>query len=73
MSAATATLAVVRCPYCVVGDEFNPMVAHLDGRLICAKCGHVVKPHRAFQCSCSQCSNVRATTYRLKQSLSFPR
>ncbi len=67
MSAATAMLAVVRCPYCVVGDEFRPMVVHLDGRLICAKCGHLVNPRdRNFKCSCSQCSNLRAINYQPK-------
>jgi hypothetical protein len=34
---------VVRCPYCVLGDNFMEMVPHLDGRMICRKCGHVVK------------------------------
>ena len=30
----------VRCPYCVLGFEFRRMVAHVDGRHICNKCGH---------------------------------
>ena len=36
----------VCCPCCVVGDEFRSMVAHLDGRFICAKCGHLANPSR---------------------------
>jgi hypothetical protein len=32
MGTATDTLMVVRCPYCVFGEEFRPMIAHLDGR-----------------------------------------
>jgi hypothetical protein len=25
----------IRCPYCTLGVQFRPMVAHLDGRYIC--------------------------------------
>jgi ribosomal protein S27AE len=47
---------VVRCPYCAEGEEFRPMVAHQDGRFICAKCGHLAKPsEKAFKCSCPKC------------------
>jgi len=35
---------IVRCPYCVSGLEFHPMVAHVDGRYICCKCGHTARP-----------------------------
>ena len=66
MGTATATVTAVRCPYCVLGEEFNPMVAHLDGRFICAKCGHLVNPcDKDFKCSCPECSNTRALKYRL--------
>jgi hypothetical protein len=34
----------VRCPYCVLGDEFRSMVVYPDGRFICAKCGHLADP-----------------------------
>jgi hypothetical protein len=33
----------VRCPYCVLGLEFLPMIAHVEGRYICWKCGHTAK------------------------------
>jgi len=59
MGTATATPTVVRCPYCL-GEGFRPMVAHLDGRFICAKCGHVVNScDKNFTCSCPECSNLR--------------
>jgi hypothetical protein len=29
----------VRCPYCVPDVEFRRMVAHVDGRHICNRCG----------------------------------
>jgi hypothetical protein len=28
-------------PYCVSGDEFKPMAALSDGRLVCCQCGHL--------------------------------
>ena len=47
---------VVRCPYCVSCDEFRPMVAHVDGRFICNKCGHVSRPEDMdYKCHCPNC------------------
>jgi hypothetical protein len=31
MCTPIVTLTVVRCPYCVLDDDFRPMLAHLDG------------------------------------------
>jgi ribosomal protein S27AE len=46
----------VRCPYCVLGLEFLPMVAHVDGRYICGKCGHTACPEdAAYRCHCPKC------------------
>lgn len=46
----------VRCPYCVLDHEFRPMVAHLDGRYICNRCGHTTRPDDAtYQCRCPRC------------------
>ena len=57
MRTATEAITVVPCPYCVVSDEYRPMVAHLDGRFICARCGHLVNPcNKDFKCSCPGCS-----------------
>jgi hypothetical protein len=51
---------VIRCPYCVFGDNFMEMVAHLDGRMICRKCGHVVKTWDAgSKCACPKCREMR--------------
>jgi hypothetical protein len=30
---------IIRCPYCVLGFEFRPMIAHVDGGYICNRCG----------------------------------
>ena len=46
----------VRCPYCVSGLEVRPMVAHLDGRYICDKCGHTAHPENTkYKCRCLRC------------------
>ncbi len=55
----TAMADTVRCPYCALGFEFRPMVAHLDGRYICDKCGHTARPDdRKYQCRCPRCVDL---------------
>jgi DNA-directed RNA polymerase subunit RPC12/RpoP len=47
---------MVRCPYCALRLEFRPMVAHLDGRYICDKCGHTARPDESkYRCRCPKC------------------
>ena len=49
----------VRCPYCALGLEFRPMVAHLDGRYICDKCGHTAHPDDLkYHCRCAKCAKM---------------
>jgi hypothetical protein len=49
----------VRCPFCVLGLEFRPMVAHIDGRYICDKCGHTTHPGESeYQCHCPNCRKL---------------
>jgi len=49
----------VRCPYCVSGSESFAMVAHVDGRYICGKCGHTAYPDdAAYSCRCPQCQEL---------------
>jgi ribosomal protein S27AE len=49
----------VQCPYCVLGLEFRPMVAHVDGRYICDKCGHTAYPgNTIYRCRCPKCSEL---------------
>jgi hypothetical protein len=53
---ATDTTLTIRCPYCMAGIEFRPMIAHKDGRFVCRDCAHTVRPgvleHR---CTCRKC------------------
>lgn len=47
---------VIRCPYCIEGDNFKQMIGHLDGRHICARCGHVVRVDEPdYVCNCPKC------------------
>jgi len=62
---AAMTERVVRCPYCVVGNEFMPMIALADGAFVCAKCGHLEMPgHDDLKCHCSRCIELRALGFR---------
>jgi hypothetical protein len=46
---------VVRCPYCVLDDDFRPPLQRPPW-FICEQCGHVVIPEdRDFKCSCRKC------------------
>lgn len=55
----------VRCPYCVTGFEFHAMVAHIDGRYICNKCGHTARPRDAeYECLCPHCRKLAAAGER---------
>jgi hypothetical protein len=56
------TAQVVRCPYCVLGGQFRPLVPHLDGTFICENCGHVSLPdRRSFKCSCYRCQELHSS------------
>jgi hypothetical protein len=54
---------LVRCPYCVSGNEFRPMVRHVDGTFICNGCGHTTRlKDNYYQCGCSRCIELRRIT-----------
>ena len=54
-------VTVVRCPYCVSGDDFRQMTALSDGRFICRQCGHLAIPSdKSFECACGKCFALRA-------------
>ncbi len=53
----------VRCPYCVLGQEFRPMVAHVDGRYICNRCGHTTRPgDERYECHCPRCAKLKVSS-----------
>lgn len=50
----------VRCPYCVINLEFRPLIAHVDGKHICNKCGHVIVRDLDYECHCPNCLKLMA-------------
>lgn len=56
---------VVRCPYCVAGDEFKPMAALSGGRFVCRQCGHLaIATDKSFECACRKCFDLRTVGAR---------
>ena len=56
------TQTVVRCPYCVLGLQFRPMVPHVDGRFVCDMCGHAsASGSTTFKCSCRRCGELQSS------------
>lgn len=50
---------IVRCPYCVLGNDFCPMLPKPDGWFICLECGHTAMPiDPAFRCFCKKCGEL---------------
>jgi DNA-directed RNA polymerase subunit RPC12/RpoP len=48
----------VRCPFCVLGGEFRPMVSDVDG-YICNNCGHTTHPTESeYKCHCPNCRTL---------------
>jgi len=46
---------VVRCPFCVLGDDFRPMLEKPDW-FICEQCGHtLLTGDPEFKCRCANC------------------
>jgi hypothetical protein len=65
MEIAETIEMAIRCPYCVLGYEFRPMVAHADGKFVCNKCGHLAIPSdNNFECACWRCLELRALDSR---------
>jgi hypothetical protein len=52
----------VRCPYCLEGDDFRPMVevsGQRDGTFFCSRCHHIARSAEpAFKCGCSNCTQL---------------
>jgi hypothetical protein len=59
----TDTVMVVRCPNCIAGIEFRPMIAYKDGRFVCRDCAHTTLPGSAeYRCTCRMCLGWRRET-----------
>ena len=55
-------VSTLRCPYCVQGNDFRPMVelsGRSDGTFFCSKCHHVAgSAEGALKCGCANCRNL---------------
>ena len=52
----TDTILTLRCPYCMAGIDFRPMIAYKDGRFVCRDCAHTVRPGiTEYKCTCRRC------------------
>src|ERR1035437_8909793 len=52
----TDTILTIRCPYCMAGIDFRPMIAYKDGRFVCRDCAHTVRPGEPeYRCTCRTC------------------
>ncbi len=57
---------IVRCPYCVLGSEFRPML-HRPNRdwFVCASCGHMAAPRDPYlKCPCVRCREMSRVATR---------
>jgi DNA-directed RNA polymerase subunit RPC12/RpoP len=51
---------VLRCPYCVLFDDFMVMNPTGDGLYVCSKCGHTLIPDsEGYECSCRHCEEMK--------------
>jgi len=47
-----------RCPYCVLGNDFRPMLQR-PAWYVCEQCGHTVIPGDPdFKCFCQKCGEL---------------
>lgn len=63
---------IVRCPYCVLGNEFRPMFRQSKKKFLCVACGHTSKPEEPYsKCACSRCLKLSrlATLHRNSSEL----
>lgn len=50
---------IVRCPYCVGGDHFYPMLEKLKDWFICTRRGHTASLGIAnYRCHCRKCQEM---------------
>ena len=50
---------IPRCPYCVFGGEFRPLLPRPGGWFICQKCLHMARPEQPdFRCFCLKCGKL---------------
>jgi predicted RNA-binding Zn-ribbon protein involved in translation (DUF1610 family) len=49
---------IVRCPYCVLGNEFRPMFRKAK-KFVCISCGHTATRDAPYsKCGCPKCQEM---------------
>jgi len=50
---------ILRCAYCMLGNEFRPMIIRAEGWSQCESCGHNAMPlDPGFRCTCANCRHT---------------
>jgi hypothetical protein len=50
---------ILRCPYCVLGDQSRLMIPEFGGWFICENCAHAADPDDPeFNCTCAKCRQL---------------
>jgi DNA-directed RNA polymerase subunit RPC12/RpoP len=63
---------IIRCPYCVQGSEFRPMVQsnvwNPKESFLCLNCGHAATPDDPYaKCACARCLELNQIATRLQR------
>lgn len=60
----------VRCPYCVLDNEFRPMFRQPGKkRFVCICCGHIATPGAIHStCHCPKCREMARIATRCRES-----
>jgi hypothetical protein len=60
---------IVRCPYCVQGSEFRPMIRRSGEWFVCVSCGHTATSDDPYaKCPCPKCREVTRLATRRRSS-----
>lgn len=61
---------IVRCPFCVMGSEFRPMLRRSRKKgFVCVICGHLATPGDPYlKCPCSRCHAMKRIASRCRSS-----
>ena len=60
---------IIRCPYCVLGSEFQPMARRSENTFACVNCGHTTSPEDPhLRCPCPRCRQMNRIANRIAVS-----
>jgi hypothetical protein len=60
---------IVRCPYCVEGGEFRPMIQRSGEWFVCLNCSHTARLEDPYaKCPCPKCLEMTRLATRCRTS-----